>query len=157
PGLRAVRHAGGRPLGQGRGAGVLHRVLGHLKVSHLGGDGRHRGPPAGAEDLVELQRQRGATTSMTGRTSTLPSDGVARAAAHLSASSRSARSISVEPPNCSLISAAGPSVSSVWPSRTWIVVAALGGCNGAQSMSTPAFAIASLAVFQASNISRNSP
>jgi hypothetical protein len=36
------------------------------------------------------------------------------------------------------------------------VVAALGGCSGAQSMSTPAFAIASVAVFQPSNISLNS-
>jgi hypothetical protein len=58
---------------------------------------------------------------MTGRTSTEPSDAVGMVAAHFRASSRSVHSMRVQPPNCSLISAAGPSVSSVWPSRTWTV------------------------------------
>jgi hypothetical protein len=36
------------------------------------------------------------------------------------------------------------------------VVDALAGCSGAQSMSTPALAMASVAALQASSISRNS-
>ena len=66
--------------------------------------------------------------------------------------------MSVKPPNTSLISAAGPSVSSVSPSRTRTVVDAAGGCNGAQSISTPASVIAcradahSASIFAASGV-----
>ena len=92
-------------------------------------------------------------TWRSGRTSTLPSSALGSRAAHFSASSSPSHSISVKPPNTSLISAAGPSLSSVSPSRTRTVVEAAGGCSGAQSISTPASAIACRAAVQ-SAISR---
>src|SRR5262249_50729998 len=53
PAARALRHAPGGPLGQGCGAGVLHRVLGHLEVAHLARHGGDPRPPVGAEHLGE--------------------------------------------------------------------------------------------------------
>ena len=70
---------------------------------------------------------------MTGRISIDPSVAVGSVAAHFSPSSRSAHCASVKPPNCSLISAAGPSVSSTSPFLTCKVVDAEAGCTGAQS------------------------
>ncbi len=86
----------------------------------------------------------------------MPSSAVGSRAAHRSASSRSAHSTRVNPPKTSLISAAGPSVSSVSPSRTRTVVDAATGCSGAQSISTPASAIARSAAVQSSSSVRAS-
>ena len=71
PPARAVRHAVGGPLGQGRGAGLLHRVLGHLEVAHLARHGGDRRPPVGAEHLAEravirLTAQRGPPLGLRG-------------------------------------------------------------------------------------------
>ena len=93
-----LRDAGRGPLGQGRGAGVLHRVLGDLEVAHPAGDGRDRRPPVGPEDLLVRLAQPGTPRSgicTTGRTSTDPLNAVGTVAAQRRASSRPAHSISV--------------------------------------------------------------
>ena len=93
-----IRHAAGGPLGQGRGARVLHRVLGDLEIPHPAGDGRDRRPPVGPEDLLVRRAQPGTPRSgicTTGRTSTDPLNAVGTVAAQRRASSRPSHSISV--------------------------------------------------------------
>lgn len=108
PRTRSCRYPVGGPLDKRRGACLLHRVLDHLQVTHEADDRRHRRPPVEAEHIAVLAAQLGASTGTTGRTSTDPSAAAGMVAAHVSGSSRSAHSTSVQPPNCSLISAAGP-------------------------------------------------
>ena len=93
-----VRETSGRPLGEGRGAGVLYRVLGDLEVARQAGDGRDRRPPVGPEYVLVRLAQPGTPRSgicTTGRTSTDPLNAVGTVAAQRSASSRPAHSISV--------------------------------------------------------------
>ena len=93
-----LRDAGRGPLGKGRGAGVLHGVLGDLEVTYQAGDGRDRRPPVGPEHLFVRLAQPGTSRSgicTTGRTSTDPLNAVGTVAAQRRASSRPAHSISV--------------------------------------------------------------
>src|SRR5206468_10005434 len=65
-------------------------------------------------------------------------------AAQLIASSRSLHSNTQKPPSCSWVSAKGPSVVSVLPSRTRTVVAVEVGCRPSLAFMTPARPISSL-------------
>ena len=93
-----LRDAARGPLGEGCGAGLLHRVLRDFEVAHQAGDGRDRRPPVGPEHLVQGLAQPGTSRSgicTTGRTSTDPLNAVGTVAAQRRASSRPAHSISV--------------------------------------------------------------
>src|SRR5262249_22206602 len=146
-------------LGDGRRAGFLDSVLGDLQVACPAGNAGDRRPPVLAQRGIQLAAidravrrhqagQAGDVTPTTGRISIDPSTAVGSVAAHLRASSRLAQSPSVKPPKCSLISAAGPSVSTTSPSSIRKVVDAEAGCTGAQSIRTPACAIGPVAALQ---------
>jgi hypothetical protein len=92
------RDAARGPLGEGRGAGLLDRVLRDLEVTYQAGDGRDRRPPVGPENLLRRLAQPGTSRAgicTTGRTSTDPLNAVGTVAAQRRASSRPAHSISV--------------------------------------------------------------
>jgi inosine-uridine nucleoside N-ribohydrolase len=77
----------------------------------------------GSRQAQPARRARGGSSSRTGRTSMLPVDASGIFAASRSASSRSVASIRMKPSSCSLVSANGPSVTSVSRFRTRTVFA----------------------------------
>src|SRR5687767_11057118 len=150
PAGRVGRDALGGPMLDGREEGVLEGVFGEVEVAE---DADQRGQDAAVgvvEDTLDCCFTGEATGGLTGgpgrpsyccqsgRSSIAPSWALGILAAQLIASSRSLHSKMKTPPICSRVSANGPSVDSVFPSRTRTVVADAAEPRPSLKVMTPA-------------------
>ena len=142
PGPRAGRDPGGRPLRQRRRARVLHGVLTRLQVAQEAGEGGHRGPPVRAGTVRRSRSVRGLDRDhrphldrpvLGGRAPGRPLQGLVQVRA---LDQRKAAELLLDLGR----GAVGQQRLAVALTRT--VVDAAGGCSGAQSISTPASAMA---------------
>src|SRR5688572_110848 len=129
PGTRVLRHAVLRPLLDGRRKRLLHRLLRPVEIAEQADQRRKDAPRLLAPDFLDarpggVRRAASQMRGSTGRTSIVPptrSVGIRSASA--SASSTSRHSTMWKPPNCSLVSAYGPSVTTRRPPWTRSVFA----------------------------------
>jgi hypothetical protein len=138
PAFRVVRYAVARPRDQRLLERLGQRFLSQLEVA--GGGGQQRDQPAVRRPRGALHHAGRAVTghddgtqapasmwTAPGRTSTVPHEAGGACRAHSSALSRSGTSMMTIPPNCSLVSANGPSWIRGSPSAMVMVVEALEG------------------------------
>src|SRR5439155_20884185 len=139
--------------------GFLHGLLGQVQVAHRSGQRGHHTAPLlakhpGHEGLGVATARFGALgrrvchygltdisgCSTHGRTSIDPDRAPGIRVASSIASSMSLHSTRKNPPNCSVVSANGPSVTSVSPFRTRTVVADVVPCSSSPPLTTPRLA-----------------